>query len=116
MNRRQRRFQLRAAGMLRVKNMYGPFTEVGKLWYGKTRAEGSNLHTQNTMRIEKQRDEYFAEKEGAIRQSLTEMGYSTKKVDLMIEAWVLTAIKDSETYRADRKRSQALLREAAQMK
>ena len=116
MNRRQRRFQLRAAGMLRVKNMYGPFTEVGKLWYAKTAQEGANLHTQNTMRIERERDEYFAAKEGSIREHFNILGYSAKKIDLMIEAWVLTAIKDSETWRADRKKSRELLREAAQMK
>lgn len=116
MNRRQRRAQLKMAGMLRVKNMYGPFTEVGKLWYDKTRTEGANLHTQNTMRIEKQRDEYFAQKEGAIRETLAGLGYSAKKIDLIIEAWVLTAIKDADTYRADRKKSRALLAEAGQMK
>lgn len=115
MNRRQRRFQLKAAGMLRVKNLYNPFTEVGQLWYNKTREEGKNLHAQNVARIEKQRDEFYAEKEGAIRENLTSMGYSAKQVDLLVEAWVITAIKDPETYRADRKRARELRQQAAQM-
>jgi hypothetical protein len=116
MNRRQRRAQLKAAGMLRVKNMYGPFTEVGKLWYNKTREEGVKLHAENTRRLEVKRDEYFANLDARIRESYKEAGYSDAQIELMMEAWILTAIKSEDTYRADRKKSRELLKEAAQMK
>ena len=116
MNRRQRRWQLKAAGMLRVKNMYGPFTEVGQLWYNKTREEGNKLFADNRERMERARDEFYAEKDAAIRTSLKEAGYSPERIELMQEAWALTVIKDPETYRADRKRARKLLQEAANMK
>ena len=111
-NRRERRRQLKAAGMLRVKNMYGPFTEVGKLWYAKTSSEGAKLEEQNKIRLERQRDEFFAMKDAAIRVSLEEAGYSSKQIELMQEAWALTEIKDKETYRADKKKAKDLLRQA----
>ena len=98
--------------MLRIKNMYGPFTEVGKLWYAKTRAEGTKLEEQNTLRLERQRDEFFAMKDAAMRVSLEEAGYSAKQIELMQEAWALTVIKDKETYRADKKKAKDLLKQA----
>ena len=51
-NRRERRWQLRATQMLRVKNLFGPYTELGKLWYNKTRTEGAALHKRNTEAVE----------------------------------------------------------------
>lgn len=115
MNRRQRRWQLRAAGMLRVKNMYGPFTEVGRLWYNKTREEGAKLHAQNTQAVEKARDVYFAELDARIRASHKEAGYTDAQIELMMEAWILTAIKDPETYREDRKRARQLMKQANEL-
>lgn len=116
MNRRQRRFQLKMAGMLRVKNLYNPFTEVGKLWYNKTREEGKNLMLQNQQMLERTRDEFYAQKEESIRESYKAFGYTPEQIDLMIEAWVITAIKDPETYRVDRKRARELRQQAAELK
>jgi len=114
-NRRQRRWQLKAAGMLRVKNMYGPFTEVGKLWYDKTRNEGAKLHAQNIQAVEKARDEFYAQKEADMRVSFEAFGYTKEQIDLLIEAWVLTVIKDPETYRADRKAARELRKKAHEL-
>lgn len=114
-NRRQRRWQLKAAGMLRVKNMYGPFTEVGKLWYTKTREEGGKLEKQNALAIERQRDEFYAQKEADMRVSYESFGYNKEQIDLLIEAWVLTVIKDPETYRADRKAARELRKQAQEL-
>lgn len=111
-NRRERRWQLRTAGMLRVKNMYGPFTEVGKLWYAKTAEEGSKLNEQNKVRLERIRDEFYAQKDASMRESLKAAGYSAKQIDLMQDAWAITVIKNKETYRADKKKAQDLLRQA----
>jgi phosphopantetheinyl transferase (holo-ACP synthase) len=116
MNRSQRRLQLKSAGMLRVKNMYGPFTEVGKLWYAKTAKEGAKLHLQNVEANEKRQSEYFAQKEASIKASHEANGYSAEKVEVLLEAWRCTIVKDKETYRADRKESIALYQKAAQMK
>ena len=102
--------------MLRVKNMYNPFTEVGQLWYNKTREEGRKLHMDNLNRIERQRDEFYAEKEASIRSNMESLGYSNKKMDLLIEAWTLTVIKDPKTYRADRKQARELRKQAAELK
>jgi hypothetical protein len=47
-----------------------------------------------------------------MRENLKEFGYSNEQIELMQEAWAITVIKDKETYRADRKRAQELLRQA----
>lgn len=111
-NRRQRRWQLKAAGMLRVKNLYGPYTEVGQLWYNKTRDEGRKLHAQNLERIDAQRSAFYDAKENSLRASYAEFGYSEEQIALLIEAWSLTVIKDPETYRADRKAARELRNKA----
>ena len=112
MNRRQRRFQLKAAGMLRVKNLYGPYTEVGQLWYNKTREEGAQLEAQNRARVEEARDRFYAEKDEAMRANLKASGYTEEQIELLQEAWALTVIKDKETYREDRKKARDLRNQA----
>lgn len=114
-NRRQRRWQLKAAGMLRVKNMYGPFTEVGKLWYDKTRTEGAKLAAQNRAAVEAARDAFYDQKDASMRENLKEAGYTAEQIDLMQEAWALTAIKDPETYREDRKKARELRKKAQEL-
>lgn len=116
MNRTQRRWQLKTAGMLKVKNMYGPFSEVGKLWYTKTAEEGAKLHVQNKEANEKIQSEYFAQKEADIKASHEANGYSAEKVEVLLEAWRCTIVKDRNTYRADRKESMGLYKKASQMK
>ena len=111
-NRRQRRWQLKVAGMLRVKNLYNPYTEVGKLWYDKTRQEGKNLQTQNRARIERAREEMLAQKEASIKEGYEASGYSEKQIELMLEGWRLLAVKYPETYREDRKAAQNLFKQA----
>lgn len=112
MNRRQRRFQLKAASMLRIKNMYGPYTEVGQLWYNKTREEGAQLEAQNRAAVEEARDRFYAAKDESMRNHLKESGYTEEQIELLQEAWALTVIKDPETYRADRKRARELRKQA----
>lgn len=114
-NRRERRWQLRATQMLRVKNLFGPFTELGKMWYQKTRTEGAALHKRNTEAVEQARYEALALRESKLVELYTEMGYSKAKIDLLIEAWQLQTVKHKETYRADRKRANQLRREAEAM-
>jgi len=116
MNRKQRRMQLKAAGMLRVKNMYGPFTEVGKLWYARTAEQGAKLHAQNLEKNARDLGELLAQKEADIIESHKSHGFNDEQIKLMMEAWRLTAIKYDDTYRKDRKKAMALYKKASQIK
>lgn len=114
-NRRERRWQLRVAKMLRIKNMYGPFTEVGQLWYNKTREEGRKLHAANVEANQQRLEMALSVREGNLKELYLSMGYSDAKVELLLEAWRIGAVKYKETYREDKKEIKRLLREAAQM-
>tara|TARA_R110000772_G_scaffold55472_18_gene126625 strand:+ start:4902 stop:5255 length:354 start_codon:yes stop_codon:yes gene_type:complete len=114
--RKERRWQLRQAGMLKVKNMYGMMSEVGQMWYNKTREQGVQISTQRRALVEKQREEFLANKEASIKEGYEAFGYSSERIELMLEAWRLTAIKYKETYREDRKAARAILRKANELK
>ena len=114
-NRKERRWQLRVAKMLRIKNMYGPFTEVGQLWYGKTREEGKKLFEANRERDEKRLELYLADKEASMKSHYESLGYSEAKVEKLLEGWRLLTVKFDDTYRADRKAATQLFREASEM-
>lgn len=115
-NRRERRWQLRAVKMLRIKNMYSPFSEVGKLWYDKMKQEGRAIFLRNRDAAEKKIYGQLAEKEANLKVHFTSLGYSSTRIDKMLEAWRLLTIKDQSTYRADRKAATALFKEASQIK
>ena len=116
-NRKERRWQLKMAKMLRIKNMYGRFSEVGTLWYNKTYNEGKQLHAQNVERNEKATYEFLSQKEVAMKEQYESMGYSAAKVELLLEAWRIGAIKskDLEERRKEKKEKRRILREAAEM-
>jgi hypothetical protein len=116
-NRRERRWQLRMAKMLRIKNMYGRFSEVGKMWYDKTQREGRQLHATNVERNDKAIYEFLSEKEAVMKGQYESMGYSPAKVELLLEAWRIGAIKsqDLEERRKEKKEQKRILREAAEM-
>lgn len=115
-NRRERRWQLRVTQMLKIKNMYGPFSEIGRLWYNKTMTEGRALFERNKERMEQSIYEQLSEKEANLKVHYTSLGYSEAKIEKMLEAWRIGVVKNKETLREDRKAAKALLREAAEMK
>jgi hypothetical protein len=117
-NRRERRWQLRQAKMLRIKNMYGRFSEIGILWYDKTMREGKALHQQNVERNERAMYEALSEKEGNLKVYYESLGYSNEKIEKLLEAWRIGVVKskDKEERRAEKKQQRQLLQEADQMK
>lgn len=84
-------------------------------WYAKTSSEGKRLYDANRETVEKSIYNQLSEKEAALKQSYTEMGYSEAKIEKLLEAWRLTTVKNSETYREDRKAAAKLIREAQSM-
>ena len=115
-NRKERRMQLKAVGILKVKNLYGPFSEVGKLWYNKTREEGAKLHALNLDSNQKKLEEMLAQKEADIKASYEANGFSQEQIELMLEGWRLTVVKYDYTYRQDRKAARKLFKKAAALK
>ncbi len=113
-NRRERRAALKRAGILKQK---------GKLPY-KQRLEldresfkrGNEIHLANTEEIESIFNKRLEEAESKKISEWREQGYSSKEIDILREAFALTAVKDKQNHQADKKESKRLIQKAADMK
>lgn len=113
-SRRQRRLELRRANFLKIKSMYGPFTQQGQAWYSKMRQDGNAMQEQFLSRVMDAREEKLETTLNSLKETWTSMGYNTAEVEMLSEAWMLTAVKDSDRVaaRADKKQSRKLMAEA----
>lgn len=113
-SRRQRRLELRRANFLKIKSMYGPFTQQGQAWYSKMRQDGNAMQEQFLSRVMDAREEKLETTLNSLKETWTSMGYNAAEVEMLSEAWMLTAVKDPDrvTARADKKQSRKLMAEA----
>jgi len=49
-----------------------------------------------------------------LKETWESFGYNSDEISKLEEAWTITAIKDKDTYRADKKQANVLRREAQQ--
>lgn len=112
MSRRQRRGQFRQMGYLKIKNMFGRFSEQGKAWYEKMAEDGKNAHDAHVRRVEESIGEQLEVKLNASKKTWASIGYNAEEIKLLEEAWSITAVKNKETYRQDKKEAKRLLKEA----
>lgn len=115
-NRRARRAQLKAYGVLREKEKLSFFSPQRQEWYKKTREEGNRIHEMNEKAnmdaIENQLQTILDKS----KETWATMGYNEEEIALLEESWTLTAFKDKETYRADKKRARELSKQANQLR
>ena len=113
-NRRERRASLKRAGILKQKSNLSY-----RKWLEFTRESikrGKEIHAANTEEIEQAFAERLEEAEGKKISEWKEAGYSEKEIKLLREAFALKAVKDKETYQADKKEAKRLIAEANKMK
>ena len=111
-SRKQRRGQFRAAGYLKIKNMFGRFSEQGKAWYNKMAEDGRAAHEANVNRVNDSIGDQLQTKLNSLKETWKEIGYNDSEIKLLEEAWSLTVIKDKDTYRKDKKDARKLQKEA----
>lgn len=114
MSRRQRRGQFKQMGYLKIKNMFGRFSEQGMAWYNKMQKDGREAHEAHVRRVEENIGEQLEIKLNSCKETWKSIGYNAKEIKLLEEAFALTSIKDNQTYRADKKESRRLQREASE--
>lgn len=112
MSRRQRRGQFRAAGYLKIKNMFGRFSPQRKAWYDKIAADGKEAHQTHVNRTQDDVESQLQTKLDSIKNTWIEIGYNEDEIKLLEEAWLLTTVKNKETLRQDKKESKKLIKEA----
>jgi len=113
MSRPQKRKMYNQFGLLKQKNMQ---TTEGRELSNRLKQEGNDAHTLHVNKTNDSISDQIQIKLDASKVSWKETGYNTAEIELLEEAWLLTTIKDKETYRVDKKESKRLMREANNLK
>lgn len=111
-SRRQRRSQFRAMGYLKIKNMFGRFSEQGMAWYNKMAEDGKAAHEQNVRRNLDKMESQLESKLNSVKKTWETIGYNELEISMLAEAWIQTSVKTKETYREDTKIARKLMKEA----
>lgn len=111
-SRRQRRGQFRAAGYLKIKNMYGRFSEQGRAWYDKMAADGKAAHEAHVDRVQENIEHNLQIKLDSLKETWSSIGYNEDEIKKLEEAFAIDSIKNKESYREDKKESKKLRKEA----
>lgn len=113
MSRSQKRKMYNTYGLQDKKNRN---TEEGRELYRRLRQEGEDAHALNTSRANDYISEQIQKKLDSVKETWKDIGYNTAEIKLLEESWVITSVKNKETYRADKKESKRLLKEANELK
>ena len=111
-SRKQRRAQMRNAGMLKVKNMYSPLSGQRQAWYKKTREDGQQAHEAHLKRVNDQIEEQLQTKLNDLKKTWSLIGYDIDEIKMLEEAFMLTSIKYKDTLKSDKKEAYRLMKDA----
>lgn len=111
-SRRNRRAQMKAAGMLKVKNSYSYFSGPRQAWYKKTREDGQAAQEANEKRVMDSIEEQLQAKLNSVKETWSEIGYNESEIEMLSEAFTLLAVKNDSTLRSDKKEARKLMKDA----
>jgi len=111
-SRRSRRAQMKAAGMLRVKNTYSYFSGPRQAWYAKTREDGKAAQETNEKRTNDSIESQLQSKLNNLKETWAEIGYNSEEIEMLNEAFILLAVKNKDTLRSDKKEARKLMKDA----
>jgi hypothetical protein len=92
--------------------MYGRFSPKAIQWYNKMAEDGAAASEAYQKYVSDSISDQLETKLKSIKETWSSIGYNASEIKLLEEAWSISVIKDSETYRADKKESRKLQREA----
>jgi hypothetical protein len=110
--RRQRRYMLKERGILKQVSKLSFFNPVRSNLRTQNMENGRKMHSQHMDIVEQRNGELLEAKLESMKNTWRGIGYNDAEINLLEEAWSLTAVKDNETYRADKKRARQLMNEA----
>ena len=111
-NRRQRRAYLKQQGIIKALAKMPYFGEVRSKVRSENIAYGKKLHAENTRRIEELNATRLEAALDVAKISWKEQGYDAAEMELLEEAWALSAIKDKSTRKEDKLTIKKLQKEA----
>lgn len=116
LTRRQRRFMLKQRGVMKIiskMNFLGP--ERSEL-RRQNMENGRKLHQSHLDVLEQRNGEALEQKLESLKDTWSTIGYNSDEIKLLEEAWVLTAVKDKQNYRSDKKKARALRKQAEELR
>ena len=113
MSRPQKRKMYTQFGLQDKKNRN---TEEGRELYRRLRQEGEDAHALNTNRANDSISDQIQTKLDSVKESWKTFGHNKDEIKLLEEAWLLTTVKDKETYRADKKEAKRLMKDANELR
>lgn len=111
-SRRNRRAQMKAAGMLKVKNSYSYFSGPRQAWYKKTREDGNDAFEAQQKRVNDSIEEQLELSLASAKETWAEIGYNDAEIEMLAEAFGLLNVKVKDSLREDRKEARRLMKEA----
>lgn len=113
LNRRQRRYMMKQNGMLKYLSKLNFFHPTRAAIRRQNMENGRKMHQANVDAIEKAQAERLEAALERMKETWSNIGYNKKEMKMLEEAWAMTAIKDKDTYREDKKESKRLMKKAA---
>jgi hypothetical protein len=99
--------------MLKILKQLGYNHPAYKEYKQQTMEAGRKIHNANVDRVEQANGVRLEAVLQSCKSTWFSMGYNKEEVAILEEAWVITSVKDKETYRADKKKARELQRKAA---
>jgi len=111
-NRRQRRQMMKQQGIFKYLSKLSYTGEIRTKFRAANLENGKKIHQQNLDRNDKINAQYLESVLEGLKETWASQGFNAKEIKTLEEAWSLTAVKDKDNYRADKKASKALYKEA----
>lgn len=111
-NRKERRAKLKQAGVLKYLSKKSFLDPIRANFREQNIQTGKKIQEDKKERSEKQLEINFNSKLEAMKITWTKMGYDETEMALLEEAFVLTFVKDKDSYREDKKCAHQLISKA----
>lgn len=110
--RAQRRGMMKQQGILKYLSSLPPMGEIRSRVRSENIINGKKMHQQHVDAMEAKNAKYLETVLEGLKASWTTQGFNAEEIKTLEEAWALTAVKDKANYRADKKASKKLYKEA----
>jgi hypothetical protein len=110
-NRRQRRHMMKQQGVLKYLSNMNFLGEVRSNFRKQNIENGKKIHQQNLDANDKVNHSMLEAKLESMKTTWKSMGYNKSEIDKLEEAWSLSAVKDKESRKEDKKAIKKLQKE-----
>jgi hypothetical protein len=112
-SRKNRRAQFRAMGYLRIKNMFGAFSEQSSAWYNKMQEDGTNAHSDFIKKNLERFEDKLQTKANSMKETWALLGYTESEINILEEAFFTLSVRYKGTLRSDVNGARKMMKEVS---